>query len=169
VRKKIETTSKAPEPVREQIKEVMNAGGPTEDFLASVPEQVDATEDEKPRRKRRTKAEIAQAEASPLFGDERYMKAISNINSFGGKKALVAGFTLAGQPLDQDEEGEVDDLFYVIARRARFNPEASWWIIGFYSLFLLARLIVTRSKEGKRLLALLRDESSKSKESKEIQ
>lgn len=157
----------ASEPVREQIKGMI-APGNDDDFAKSLPEstQASASDVEAPRRKRRSKEEMAaarggsqptQPEVDPLMSDPRYAKIMSRMSGVGGKKIIGFGFKASGKPLSSDEETEIDDQFYIMAKKGGWNPAQSWVAIIIYFFFaVLGPMIAERTELGDKLKELFR-------------
>jgi hypothetical protein len=134
----------------DQITNIL-APGDEESFSESLPESTATMETDKPKRKRRTRAEIdaANGELDPLMSDARYKQAVGNMAGFGGARVIKTLAKLTGKPLDAEEEQDVDDLFYVIAKRSKLDPGASWTVLIIYAVFLVLRLIGVRTDAGK--------------------
>lgn len=158
----------APEPVREPIKTALGAGGTDEDFAASLP---DSTVNESPtgevippeKKVRKPREPKTIDSDDPMMKDPEYKRCIGKMNGLGGSKIIKVGFKATGKPLDNDEEGDVNDLFYVIGKRAKIDPGSNWWILGIYAFFLLCRLIVIRTEAGSALAGIF-DKPSQSEE-----
>lgn len=146
--------------VREPIKDML-AGGSEEDFKDSLPEQTSdgdgSLEPPAPRKKRRTKAEIAAAKGgSPQAPpDARLERAKAKASGLGGAQLVESGFRLAGKPLDVTEKEDLDDQFYLIATKAGIDPSGSWLFVILYTVALLARLVLSRTDLGEQLRAFL--------------
>jgi hypothetical protein len=144
--------------VREPIK-AMLAGGSEEDFKDSLPEQTSSEdaggspEEQAPRRKRRSKAEIAAAkgEGAQAPVDKRLERAKVKASGLGGAALVESGFKITGKPLDTQEKEDVDDQFYLIASKAGIDPSGSWLFVILYTVALLARLILSRTDLGEQL------------------
>lgn len=138
--------------VRGPIKDML-AGGSDEDFKASLPEQTStdgegSLEPPTPRKKRRTKAEMAASrggEAQPV--DKRLERAQSKMTGLGAAGLVTAGFTMSGKPLDEEEKEDVGDQFYLISKKMGGNSE-SWIFIILYTIALLAKLVIIRTEAG---------------------
>lgn len=160
--------------MREPIKEML-AGGSEEDFKDSLPEQTSSEdqqlspEQSKPRKKRRTKEEMARergdAGAAPV--DKRLERARSKAAGLGGSKLVQSGFSLAGKPLNDEETEDLDDQFYLIANKAGIDPSGSWTFVILYTIALIARLVMSRTDLGEQLRALFIPKEEK--DAKEIQ
>lgn len=144
--------------VRGPIKDML-AGGSDADFKDSLPEQTSSEdaggspEEMAPRKKRRTKAEIAGAkgEGPQAPVDVRLERAKAKASGLGGAALVESGFKLAGEPLDKQEKEDVDDQFYLIASKAGIDPSGSWLFVILYTIALLARLILSRTDLGEQL------------------
>jgi hypothetical protein len=139
-------------PVRGPIKEML-AGGDEKSFLESLPEQTStetdslSPEESTPRRKRRTKAEMAKdANAAPV--DMRLERAKSKAAGLGAAKLVESGFAAASKPLDEQEKEDLDDQFYLIANKAGIDPSGSWLFLVLYTIALLGRLVLKRTELG---------------------
>lgn len=171
-RKLFPSEYKATAPVTEiqatdQITNIL-APGSEEDFVKSLPENTAVSTEEAPPRKkyqRKPKTiDAATGEIDPLMSDPRYQKAIGNMSGLGGARFVKVGFSVSGKPLENDEESEIDDLFYVIGKRSKLDPGASWFVLGLYSLFLLCRLIVVRTDAGDQLKKFFEPKKEEEKE-----
>lgn len=148
--------------VREPIR-AMLAGGSEADFKDSLPEQTStedtggSPEEQAPRRKRRTKAEIAAAkgEGAPAPVDKRLERAKAKASGLGGAALVKSGFQIASKPLNSEEEEDVDDQFYLIANKAGIDPSGSWLFVILYTVALMARLILSRTDLGEQIKAFL--------------
>lgn len=144
--------------VRGPIKDML-AGGSEDDFKDSLPEQTSSEdaggspEEQAPRRKRRSKAEIAAAkgEGPQAPVDKRLERAKAKASGLGGAALVKSGFQISGKPLDDTEAEDVDDQFYLIAQKAGIDPSGSWLFVALYTLALLARLILSRTDLGEQL------------------
>ena len=138
--------------VRGPIKEML-AGGSEEDFKESLPEQTSSEgegslEPPTPRKKRRTKAEMAATkggEAQPV--DKRLERAQSKMTGLGAAGLISAGFTMSGKPLNVEEDEDVGDQFYLISKKMGGNSDSWIFIIG-YTIALLAKLVILRTEAG---------------------
>lgn len=142
------STSKAPAPVREQIKNL--AGMSKEELAKSVPETTAGTIDDKPKRGRKPSEPI-----DPLMQDERYRKAIGNMTAFGGKRVIKSGFQAAALvaadkdiALSQEEEENWDDYFYVVAKKSNIDPARPWILAITGVMMLFEQIIVRLFKNG---------------------
>ena len=158
-------------PVREPIKEML-AGGSEDDFKASLPEQTSteadsSPEDAAPRRKRRSKAEIAAAkgEGIPAPVDKRLERAKQKCAGLGASGMVSAGFTMAGKPLDDQESEDVGDQFYLISAKVGASAD-SWLFIIVYTIALLAKLIMIRTELGEDVQKWLKELLQPKKEEK---
>lgn len=102
------------------------------------------------------------------MSDPRYKSAVTNMSGLGGARLVKVAFNVTGKGLDGDEEVEVDDLFYVIGKRSKLDPGASWFVLGLYAIFLLARLVVVRTDAGEQLKKLF-DSPKQSEQAKEVE
>ena len=151
-------------PVRDML-----APGSEDDFKESLPEQTssDAPLDSAApttRKKRRTKAEIAaeKGEAQPV--DKRLERANAKMSGLGLAQLTEAGFTLSGQPLNDEEKEDVSDQFYAISKKAGVDPSGSWLFVIAYTIVLLARLILSRTELGEQIKAVIKEFFEKKKE-----
>lgn len=122
------------------------------DLEASLSQDTNAessNDEKKPkqRRKRRTKDEMALARGDNAGSDERYEQAVQRMNAFGGARTAKAAFVATGRPLDEGEQLEMDDLFYVASKKWGLDPSGSPWLMSLYALLLFARLVVVRAMD----------------------
>ena len=140
-------------PIRGPIKDML-AGGDEKSFLESLPDQTStevdglSPEESSPRKKRRTKAEMAKEKSSGEVVDIRLERAKSKAAGLGAAKLIESGFTAAGKPLEETEKEDVDDQFYLIANKAGIDPSGSWLFLILYTIALLSRLILKRTELG---------------------
>lgn len=143
--------------VREPIKEML-AGGSDEDFKESLPDQtssepsLDSPLESKPRKKRRTKEEMAAARgesAAPII-DKRLERAKGKCVGLGLAGIAEAGFMASGKPLDSQESEDVGDQFYLISNKLGGSGD-SWLFIIIYTIALLAKLIMIRTELGEEI------------------
>lgn len=117
-------------------------------LAAAIPDSTATSAAEKPKRTRRTKAEMEAAKGgatpNPDMEDKRYRDAVTNMSAFGGAKTVRAAFQTTGKPLDAGEDKEVDDYFYVISKRYGLDASKSGLFLSLYAILLILRLIVTR-------------------------
>lgn len=115
-----------------------------DDLAAAIPGDTTtgAPADDKPKRGRKPKAEAP--EVNPLMADKRYSEAVANMSSFGGAKTVKTAFHMTGKPLEDDEEKEVNDLFYVISKKYTLDPANSGIFLSIYSVLMLLRFIGVR-------------------------
>jgi hypothetical protein len=142
--------------VRPQIKAMVSPGS-DEDFEKTLPTSTadSIKEGSEPKRKRRTKEEMAAARGEvvspapvvdPLMEDARYAAIMADMTSGGGKEIVSFGFRFSSKPLSVKEEKKIDDMFYVIAKRSKYNPAESWVAFGFYFVFaVLGPMIIERT------------------------
>lgn len=119
------------------------------ELAAVIPDStaIAAADESKPRRKRRTKAEMeaAKGEQSSLAADDpRYRDAVNRMSAFGGAATIRTAFAATGKPLDKQEETEVDDYFYVISRKYSLDASQSGIFLSIYAVLLMLRLVATR-------------------------
>lgn len=145
-------------PIRDML-----APGSEDDFKDSLPDQTSTSdsgipEETRPRKKRRTKEEMAAArgegQAAPV--DKRLERAKAKASGLGAAKLVASGFKLANAPLDDQEHEDVDDQFYLIANKAGVDPTGSWIYVILYTLILLTRLVLSRTEMGEQLKDLLK-------------
>jgi len=140
--------------VREPIKDML-ASGSEKDFVASLPTETSSEDsgvpDElKPRKKRRTKEEMARSRGESTEGapvDKRLLRAQQKQGGLGLSSMASAGFTMAGKPLNSEEDEDLGDQFYLISNKVGGNSD-SWLFVIIYTIALLARLIMVRTELG---------------------
>ena len=130
--------------IRDQIKNM--SGFPNEEALSAVIPESTATSlgtsEDKPRRKYTKRTPVATSE--DVETDQRYKDAVARMSSFGGAEAVRTAFNVTGKPLDEKENGEIDDYFYVISKKYSLDATKSGLFLSLYAVLLLLRLIVTR-------------------------
>ena len=159
--------------VRPQVREMLSPGS-DEEFEKSLPDSTLGGEPSPdgalnpPRRKRRTKEEMAAARAAegkapasapaldPLMSDPRYARIMAKMSGMGGEKIISLGFQAAGSPLKTEEKTDVDDCFYVISKRAGFNPGESWFALIIYMLAVILQLVIARTDLAAKITELLK-------------
>jgi hypothetical protein len=153
----------SPEPVRGPIKDML-AGGSEDDFKDSLPAETSSEdtssspEASKPRRKRRSKEEIAREKGrGDAPTDERLERAKAKASGLGGAALVKSGFTMAAKPLNSQEEEDLDDQFYLIANKAGIDPTGSWLFLIIYTVALIARLIMVRTQLGEEVGAWIKE------------
>lgn len=134
--------------VRDAIKKMSGFSNEAE-LSEAIPESTAVnTEAEVPRRKRRTKAEMAASRGetpdSSLETDERYRLATQRMAAFGGAKTIKTAFAATGKPLDVAEDSDVDDYFYVISRKYGLDASKSGIFLAIYAILLMLRLVIVR-------------------------
>lgn len=140
--------------VREPIKEML-AGGSDKDFKESLPdvtssEDAGSPEEMRPRKKRRSKEEIARerGDTPEVKVDKRLERAKGKAAGLGAAKLVESGFAASGKPLNEEENEDVGDQFYLIATKAGVDPSGSWLFLIIYTIALLARLVLVRTELG---------------------
>lgn len=155
-------TATLPGEVNPQIK-AMTGHTSEEDMLSTLPENTNAPgeDGDKPRRKRRSKSEMAAARGGeatpagavdPLLADKRYQRALGKATFFGAPKMIKGGFSIAAEvagkdevALTSDENEDVEDFFYALSkRRSVGDPFALWYTSLLYFVAMLAGLIGSR-------------------------
>jgi hypothetical protein len=132
----------------------MLAPGSDDDFKDSLPEQTssegsDELNPSKPRRKRRSKEEIAAARGEQTSApvDKRLERAKAKCQGLGLASLAEGGFTMAGKPLSDTESEDVGDQFYLISSKIGGSGD-SWLFIVIYTIALLAKLVMIRTELG---------------------
>lgn len=69
-------------------------------------------------------------------------------SALGGAQLTRTGFKLTGKPLEHDEDEEVSDYFYALTSKGGLDIMSSWFLMGLYALFMIARLVVVRTEAG---------------------
>lgn len=152
--------------VRSQIKDMI-APGDAKQFAESLPDSTASTgEVETKKRTRRTKAEMdaerggskpTEPVIDPLMADARYAKIMGRMSGAGGKKIIGFAFKASGKPLNGEEEQELDDQFYVMAKRGGWNPGQSWFaILLYFFLAVLGPMVAERTEIGEKIAELFR-------------
>ena len=157
--------------VRGPIKDML-AGGSEADFKDSLPEQTSSEdaggspEEMRPRRKRRTKEELAREKAGTPAApvDARLERAKAKASGLGAAKLVESGFAMTSKPLDDTEKEDVEDQFYLITTKAGIDPSGSWLFLILYTVALLGRLILSRTELGEQVKALVKEFFEKKKE-----
>lgn len=154
--------------VNDQIKQ-MSGFQDAAELEAALPETTTGpseTSEDRPRKKRRTKEEMAAARGGasidpalgdPLLLDKRYQRAIQNMNSDTGTGFVKSGFKVAsvakGDPtwqLQPEEEEKSDDFFYVLSKKyGWFDPSKSPVTMAIYFVAMLGTFIASRVMKGK--------------------
>jgi hypothetical protein len=157
--------SAQPEP-REQVTAMLSPES-DKDFELSLPDstaQPTAT-DEKPKRKRRTKEEMASArgegESSEVVIDKDLERARRKYTVLGAGSTIKAGFVTMRKPLSKSEEEDVDDYFRLVSSKGGLDPAQSWVTMFFCALLLLCRLVFVRTDLGEQLKGFLFPEPKK--------
>jgi hypothetical protein len=160
----------SPDAVREQVKQ-MSGHQSEEEMAASLPENTmlpGMEETVQPRRKRRTKAEMDAARGVPAQGadpnmtDPKYVKALKDMQAFGGSSIVKGGFDVAALAmrdpaikLQEPEEDRLDGYFYVMSKKYNvLDPTAHWFTMALYFFGLLGSFIFTRlaHKKGNEMI-----------------
>jgi hypothetical protein len=155
--------------VRGPIKDML-APGDEKSFLQSLPEQTTtedlgvSPEEVKPRKKRRTKAEM-EAEKGPQVVDKRLERAKGKCAGLGASSLIATGFELSGKPLNPEEDEDLADQFYLISVKAGANTD-NWLFIILYTVALILRLVASRTELGEQLRKLF-EPKPKEEEQKE--
>ena len=134
-----------PNPVRQQVRDLSGFGS-REELAASLPESTatpgTAAAPEKVRKPRTPKTDATD--------DPRYNKAVANMTSFGGGRAVKTAFKTAATvmdkkeiALDATEEEMWDDYFYVVGKKSNFDPTRPWYLV-FYAFILLLEQVTVR-------------------------
>jgi hypothetical protein len=177
----------SPDAVRVQVKQM--SGHQTEEEMAeSLPVNTMALESEETapvaRRKRRTKEEMARARGEvpagldPNFSDPKYVKALKDMQAFGGSSIVKGGFDVAALAmrdpaikLQEPEEDRLDGYFYVMSKKYNvLDPTAHWFTMALYFFGLLGSFVFTRlaHKKGNEMIdQLTRWFGGKDEEAKE--
>lgn len=134
-----------PTPVRQQVRDLSGFGN--QDALeAALPDSTatpgPTAEPVKVRKPRTPKVEMPD--------DPRYAKAVADMTSFGGGRAVKAAFKTAAAVMDNEEvalnpkeEEAWDDYFYVVGKKSNFDPTRPWYLIV-YALVLLLEQVMMR-------------------------
>jgi hypothetical protein len=162
----IENPPPAPSPdaVRVQVKQ-MSGHATEEEMIDSLPENTmtAAPADETPRRKRRTKEEMAAARgqksvvSDPLLDDRKYQEALRDMQGFGGASIVKGSFDVAALAmkdekisLQSDEEKRLDGYFYVMSKKySVLDPTNHWFTMALYFFGMLGSFIFARVAEKK--------------------
>ena len=175
----------SPPEVRQQIKQ-MTGHASAEEMADSLPmNTMIASEEETPRRKRRSKEEIAASRAGtatsstdPNMVDPFYREAIEDMRAFGGGSIIKGGFSTMGValhdekiPLTKKEEKRLDGYFYVMSKKYNvLDPSNHWFTMALYFFGMLGSFIFARIAEKKgedmtqqvmRWLGMAKDEEKK--------
>lgn len=142
--------------VRTQVKQ-MSGHATEQEMMESLPENtMTAPVDDAPRRKRRTKEEMAATRgatvADPLMEDRKYVKALADMQGFGGSSIVKGGFDVAALALKdakielQSEEVErLDGYFYVMSKKYQvLDPTNHWFTMALYFFGMLGSFIFAR-------------------------
>jgi hypothetical protein len=175
--------------IREPIKQ-MTGHANEEEMAASLPENtMTATpEEDRPRRKRRSKEEMAaargesapapMADGDPLLNDPLYQKYMKDFQAFGGGGAVKGAFNIGApvfkaSPLDEKEEKKVDGFFYCASKRFNFgDPFKNWFtasilFVGMLSSFIVSRVVEVKGNEIQEHFARLFGMKKEEEEEKE--
>ena len=132
----------------------MIAPGSEESFIDSLPSDTSSTDDgPKPeRKKRRSKAEMqaARGEATAAPVDKRLERAQQKCAGMGLASMTEAAFEFSKKPLDDTEKEDVNDQFYLIAKKVGASGD-SWIFIVVYTIALLFRLVAARTELGEQV------------------
>ena len=139
----------APSEVRAPIKQMLSPQG-EKDFVASLPASTAEAPTEKTRKPRTPKT------PEPVI-DLRLERAKGKAAGLGAAQLLKSGFTAVGKPLDSQEVEDVDDQFYLIAKKAGVDPTGSWLFVVIYTLVLIVRLIAIRTSLGEEVEAWMKN------------
>jgi hypothetical protein len=189
--KKDAVSNPAPAPsldtVREQVKQ-MSGHQTEEEMAATLPVNTMTLEETGTapvaRRKRRTKEEMARARGElpasspdPNMSDPKYVKALKDMQAFGGASIIKGGFDVAAiathdpaMKLQEPEEERLDGYFYVMSKKYNvLDPTNHWFTMALYFFGLLGSFIFTRvaHKKGNEMIdSLTRWFSGKEEEEK---
>lgn len=148
------TTPKQP---RSQIRDMM-APGSDEEFRASLPENTNVEPLEPRKRKPRADAgqprgpkrgKPADVPAEPI--DPILERAKRKFATLGGGTTVKKVFEMLDKPLDTKEAEDVDDYFYLVAKKGNLDPSQSWVIMILCGLILVLTLLGTRTGIGESL------------------
>jgi hypothetical protein len=152
-----------PEEPRPQITQMLSPED-EKSFEDSLPVSTATTEDEKPRKKRRTKEEMAASRGEviqPGPVDKRLERAKAKFASLGAGSSIKATFKGFGKPLTDDESEDVDDFFYLMSSKGSLDPSQSWIVLIGCACMLILRLFAVRTDFGKQLQDLFFNKDKK--------
>jgi hypothetical protein len=142
--------------VRNEVKR-MSGHATEEEMAAGLPENTMALAEPematgKPKRKYAKRGAQAEASADPNLSDPRYVKALADMQAFGGASIVKGGFDVAAiamhdekMKLQSDEEGRLDGYFYVMSKKYNvLDPSNHWFTMALYFFGLLGSFIFTR-------------------------
>lgn len=138
---------------RQQITDML-APGSEQEFAESLPESTNVsfelTPPESVGRKRRSDAGVRRKKsAEPSAGDDPILdRAKRKYSTLGGGTAVKKLFDLMEKPLDIQEKEDVDDYFYLLAKKGNLDPSQSWFVMIVCGLILLATLFGSRTPLG---------------------
>lgn len=139
---------------RKQIVDML-APGSEEEFVDSLPEStnipLELTPPEPVTRKRRSDAGVRRARKAAEQSSENdpiLDRAKRKYSTLGGGTAVKKLFDLMEKPLDTQEKEDVDDYFYLLAKKGNLDPSQSWFVMIVCGLILLTMLFGSRTPLG---------------------
>jgi hypothetical protein len=135
----------------------MMAPGTDDDFRASLPDNTNSEQLEprkrkpradagQPRGPKRGKVELPAEPIDPIL--ERAKRKFATL---GGGTTVKKVFQMLDKPLDAKEAEDVDDYFYLVAKKGNLDPSQSWVIMIVCGLILILTLLGTRTSIGESL------------------
>jgi hypothetical protein len=153
--------SDGPSAVPGPIKEMFGGGQSDADFKDSLPTQTSAPDEfrlepppDKPKRKYSKKDKGSGAEVTD---DPRLERAKAKCSGLGGAALIESGFMAAQKPLDDKEQEDLEDQFYLISIKAGLDPMGSWVFLIVYTVVLLSRLVLVRTELGEEVREWMRE------------
>ena len=87
--------------------------------------------------------------------DERLERAKKKFSSLGGGQAIKKLFSILDKPLDNEEEEDVDDYFYLLSHKGALDPTQSWIVMILCAVILFGRLVGSRTESFVELREIL--------------
>jgi hypothetical protein len=153
--------SDGPSAVPGPIKEMFGGGQSDADFKDSLPTQTSASDEfrleppDKPKRKYTKKDKSSGT--GEISDDPRLERAKAKCSGLGGAALIESGFMAAQKPLDDKEQEDLEDQFYLISTKAGLDPMGSWVFLIVYTVVLLSRLVLVRTELGEEVREWMRE------------
>lgn len=151
------TPNPTPAP-RTQVRDML-APGSDEDFRLSLSENTnEAPPTGEPVRRRarrsdagvpkgpRTRKAATEVPAEPI--DPVLERAKRKFATLGGGTTVKRVFEMLDKPLDTKEAEDVDDYFYLVAKKGNLDPSQSWFVMIVCGLILVLTLLGSRTGIG---------------------
>ena len=148
-------------PVNPQIKTILKADGPEDDFIASLGNGAESAEPTAKKTRKPRTPKTDETEVDPLMSDPLYRSYVQDMTGFGGPDLVSFACTATGKPMDSDEQRRVDGLFYVAAKRAEIDPGKSWFALFVVAVAVVIRLVIARTDLATQIKKLFEKEKPK--------